>query len=60
MAYGSALSAAEDAPGTRKARGAFFTPPRVSALRGSMGDSLSGRSRARARLRGSRVSCRRL
>ena len=25
MAYGSALSAAEDAPGTRKARGAFFT-----------------------------------
>ena len=30
MAYGSALSAAEDAPGTRKARGAFFTPPELA------------------------------
>lgn len=42
MAYGSALSAAEDAPGTRKARGRLLHAARVSALRGSMGDSLSG------------------
>lgn len=30
MAYGSALSATEDAPRARKARGAFFTPPELA------------------------------
>lgn len=32
MAYGSALNAMEDAPGARKARGAFFTPPELACF----------------------------
>lgn len=32
MAYGSALSAAEDTPSARKARGAFYTPPELASF----------------------------